>query len=147
MAFMKKIGIIWRCANLYRTQKFEPLGINCYQYSYILNVCANPGISQDKLARAIFIHKSNAARQLSVLEEKGFIERQADVNDKRSLLVYPTQKALDAVPKIRSVLKEWNELLFKDFDENEKQILEDVTDKLCERAKEMADKIGGDGEY
>ena len=147
MAFMKKIGIIWRCANLYRTQKFESLGINCYQYSYILNVCANPGISQEKLARAIFIHKSNAARQLSVLEEKGFIERKPDESDKRSLLVYPTQKGVDAVPKIRSVLKDWNDLLFDGFDEKEKEILEAVTEKLCERAKEMADKIGGDGEY
>ena len=33
------------------------------------------------------------------------------------------------------------------FDEKEKEILEAVTEKLCERAKEMADKIGGDGEY
>ena len=43
-AFMKHLGEVWRCANLYRTEMYETLGIGSYQDSYILHVCRNPGI-------------------------------------------------------------------------------------------------------
>ena len=35
-----------------------------------------PGISQKLLGQLIFVNKSNVARQLAVLEEKGYVRRQ-----------------------------------------------------------------------
>ena len=47
-------------------------------HTYILNVCRNPGISQEALSQLIFVNKSNVARQLAVLEEKGmFVGKRA----------------------------------------------------------------------
>ena len=68
--FMKELGEVWRCANLYRTEEYESLGIGSYQDSYILHICLHPGIPQDELAQLIYVHKSNGARQLSWPVEK-----------------------------------------------------------------------------
>jgi len=51
--------------------------------------------SQAEMARQLNVNKSSVTRQLAVLEEKGYIRREPAAADKRILLVYPTQKALD----------------------------------------------------
>lgn len=135
--FMKSLGEAWRCGNLYRTARFEALGIGSYQDSYILNICRNPGIAQDALTGLIYVHKSNVARQLASLEEKGFITRSPDPKDRRSLLVYPTQKALDAIPAIREVHRTWNELVLNGFSEEERERIAQIAQRLADNAKRV----------
>lgn len=141
MAFMKDVGVCWRCANLYRTARFEPLGFSCWQYSYILHVCDEPGIAQDRLAKKIYVHKSNAARQLASLEEKGFVERRTDAADKRILRVYPTERAARALPAIRAALKDYNDMLLSGFSADEVRVLESMTARLAENARRVAERL------
>ena len=101
--FMKAIGEIWRCANLYRMKAYEPLNINSFQDTYLLQICKNPGITQDQLSKHIYVHKSNVARQVASLEEKGLVYRLNHQDDKRILQVYPTKKALDLMPLITRI--------------------------------------------
>lgn len=141
-SFMRSLGECWRCANLYRAAKFESLDIGCYQYTYILTVCRKPGIAQEAISAQIYIHKSNVARQLAALEEKGFIERKTDESDKRNLRVYPTQKAYDVLPEIERVLSEWDEMLLENFSEEERAQLESLSARLSARAKEIVRGLG-----
>ena len=143
--FMKNIGEVWRCANLYRTAHFEALGIGSYQDSYILNICRNPGITQEELTQLIYVHKSNVARQLASLEEKGFITRTPDAQDRRTLRVFPTQKALDAIPAIREVHRAWNDRILAGFDEAECEAIIALTQRLAENAKRVIADNGGEG--
>lgn len=133
--FMKQLGELWRCANLYRTAQYAALGIGSYQDSYLLHICREPGIPQDRLAEVIYVNKSNVARQLASLEEKGFITRTPDPQDRRSLLVYPTQKATDALPVIRKVHRAWNEMVLEGFGEEERRLVADFARRLSENAK------------
>ena len=134
---MKWLGETWRCANLYRTAQFEPLGIGSYQDSYILNICRTPGIAQEALSRLIYVHKSNVARQLASLEDKGFITRTPDPQDRRSLLVWPTQKAYDAIPAIREAHRSWNERILEGFSEQERREVALYAQRLAENAKRV----------
>lgn len=133
--FMKQLGELWRCANLYRTAQYAALGIGSYQDSYLLHICREPGIPQDRLAEVIYVNKSNVARQLASLEEKGFITRTPDPQDRRSLLVYPTQKATDALPAIHKVHRAWNEMVLEGFGEEERRLVADFARRLSENAK------------
>lgn len=138
--FMKNTGQIWRCGNLYRTSRYESLGLGSYQDSYILNVCAHPGITQEGLSKLIYIHKSNVARQLGSLEEKGFIKRETDPSDKRNMLVYPTEKAYAVLDEIKKVNAEWDRIMLEGFSEEERQEVEKLSALLAERAKKIIEK-------
>ena len=138
--FMKNTGQIWRCGNLYRTSRYESLGLGSYQDSYILNVCAHPGITQEVLSRLIYIHKSNVARQLGSLEEKGFIRRETDPSDKRNMLVYPTEKAYAVLDEIKRVNAEWDRIMLEGFSEEEREEVERLSALLAERAKKIIEK-------
>ena len=65
---IKTMNEITRCGMQYRTDNLEPFGLKSCHASYLLEICRNPGISQDTLARRICINKSNIARQIVVLE-------------------------------------------------------------------------------
>ena len=73
------------------------------------------------LGQLIFVNKSNVARQLAVLEEKGYVRRQTSSLDGRRQLIYPTEKALAMQPILQKLLKQWNEQVLEGFSEAEQQ--------------------------
>lgn len=135
--FMKYVGELWHCANLYRTEQYGGLEIGCYQDSYLINICKNPGITQEQLSKLIYVHKSNVARQVGSLEEKGFVVRKPDPQDRRNLLLYPTEKAEKAMSYIRSVHERWDEMLMEGMSEAEREAAIGCLRLLAENAKKV----------
>ena len=98
---------ISRCGVQYRSDNLAQFGLKSIHASYLTEICAYPGISQDRLARIICINKSNVARQVAVLEEDGFVRRVPSAADKRVMELYPTQKTLELLPQISEILMCW----------------------------------------
>ena len=117
---IRDITELTRCGAQYRLDQLSPMGLKACHASYLTEICACPGISQDGLARRICINKSNVARQAAVLEEEGFITRTPSPADKRVMELYPTQKALDLLPQIQSILTCWEDCITGDLTEEEK---------------------------
>ena len=130
----RDITEIARCYAQYRTEALAPMGLKACHASYLTEICAHPGISQDQLAARICINKSNVARQSAILEEDGFITRTPSPSDKRIMQLYPTQKTLDLLPVISTILHQWEACLTKDISEEEKDLLE----RLLSRMKDTA---------
>ena len=133
--FMKNINTVSRCAAMFRSEKLKDTELGPCHHSYILTVCKNPGISQERLAKEICINKSNVTRHLAALEESGYVERRQSEEDRRITLVYPTQKALDVVPTVRSVIREWNEYLTEGLGDEELEQFAATLSLIAERAK------------
>ena len=131
---IRDITEISRCGAQYRTEALAPMGLKACHASYLTEISAHPGISQDQLAARICINKSNVARQAAILEEDGFITRTPSPTDKRIMQLYPTQKTLDILPSISPILRQWEACLTYDISEEEKALLE----KLLSRMKDKA---------
>lgn len=140
-SFVKMINRIARLSALYREKEFKKLGLGEMHYTYILSICYEPGISQEALACKIFINKSNVARQLAQLEQKGFITRQNDEKDARRLRIFPTDKALAIEAEIRSILADWNQKLLAEIPTEQQQNLLSELQTIVEKAEtEMCKK-------
>lgn len=131
---IRDITEIARCGAQYRTEALAPMGLKACHASYLLEICSNPGISQDKLASIICINKSNVARQAAILEEDGFITRTPFEQDKRIMQLYPTQKTLDLLPLLKSIQSRWEACLTADVSEEERAVLERVLSQMKEKA-------------
>ena len=112
---------IARCGAQYKADRLSPMGLKGCHASYLTEICAQPGISQDQLAKRICINKSNVARQAATLEEEGFLTRVPSPTDKRIMELHPTQKTLDLLPEISCVLKRWEGCITGDLTEEEKE--------------------------
>lgn len=135
-ALMHNITDISRCAAQYRSEQLAPLGLKACHASYLSAICHCPGITQDQLARRIFINKSNVARQLAILEEDGFVERRPSPEDKRATQVFPTQKALNILPQLIQIFRDWEALVAQDLTEEERELAVKMLAKIKTRAAE-----------
>ena len=131
---IKDITEIARCGAQFRNDNLAELDLKGCHARYLLEICRNPGISQDTLARRICINKSNIARQLVVLEEGGFVRRQPSQEDKRAMELYPTEKTLELLPRIRQILGQWSRYLTQDLTEEEVEVLSRVLTSMKARA-------------
>ena len=125
---------ISRCGVQYRSDNLAQFGLKSIHASYLTEICANPGISQDRLARIICINKSNVARQVAVLEEDGFVNRVPSAADKRVMELYPTEKTLEILPQINEILMRWENCITHDLTEEEKELLSALLRKMSSRA-------------
>lgn len=139
-SFMRQINVIGRCAAIYRTDKLTGTELTGIHHSYILTLCRNPGLSQEQLARRIYINKSNVTRHLAQLERNGYVERRQSEDDKRVTLVYPTQKAYDVLPRVTEVIHDWNSYLTEDFSEEEMEQFNAMLSRITQRAKAAVNK-------
>ena len=109
------LNALGRCATLYRTEGLEGTGVHPHDMPYLFHICRHPGQSQDGIAKALYVHKTKVTRRVTRLEEQGFLTRTPDPEDKRALLVYPTQRAMEVLPRLREINAAWHAVLTKDF--------------------------------
>ena len=137
---IRDITEITRCGAQYKTDNLAIFGLKGCHPSYLSEICACPGISQDKLAQRICINKSNVARQAAILEEDGFIIRKPSPTDKRVLELYPTEKTLQLMPQITQILDCWTTSLTEDFSDEELETLEKALLRMRTKAAAWMDK-------
>ncbi len=133
--FMKNINLVSRSAEVFREERLKACGIRGCQSKYVLAIAGSPGISQEEISRSLFVNKSNVARQISLLEEAGFVTKVANEEDRRAVLLYPTQKMLDIVPAVREVNAEWRLLVTEGFSAEEREQLQRLSEKMVENAR------------
>ncbi len=141
--FMKPVHQLSRCFILYRDKQLCSEGITGYQQSYLIKICDNPGIPQEQLSKILYVNKSSVTRQLAMLEKAGFITRSPHEEDKRQLLVFPTQKAIDLYPKLRQVIRQWNAALLENIPQEQQEVFSAFLHQLLDRAVTLVQEEGG----
>ena len=100
-------------------------------------ICAEPGITQEQLAQRLHVNRSSVTRQLTLLEEGGFILRQRSEKDRRAMHVYPTQRMREALPEVLGTFARWRDALTEGLTQEELCTLETLLDRLAGRAEEI----------
>ncbi len=72
---LREIGMIARAFDSISNIEFKELDLTKGQYLYLVRICEEPGIIQEKLAEMIKVDRTTAARAISKLEMQGFIEK------------------------------------------------------------------------
>ena len=139
-SFTKNIHLISRCGSAYRAEGLAGSGLSHAHYFYILALCNNPGISQEQLARRLYLNKSSVTRAIAILERDGFVRRETHAEDKRVLLLYPTEKAEALLPRVRLVARGWNDFLLADLEAGEREQFLATLEKVTAKAQSYIDE-------
>ncbi len=110
--------------------KLKEYGINSGQYYYILHICANEGITQEKISTIVSVHPSNITRALDILCKKGYIIKEDLESDRRTCKLYPTEKARSIFNRLKGFENEWVNIITNDFSCDEVELL----DRLLKKA-------------
>lgn len=118
-------------SNIFLADRLKELGVNVGQFPHLMRVCATPGLTQDEIAEKTRTDKSTVAKMLKQLDGAGFVTRKGNPGDKRSLLVFPTQKALDVYPAIMKEKRRWHEKLTGGLTATERHVLDMLLAKIA----------------
>lgn len=140
---MKTLNNISRCQSNYRSRKLGADRLCAGHHAFVLAICRSPGSSQEKLSKELCLDKSTVARTLNTLEEKGFINREVNPENKRETLVFPTEKMHDILPEVRAVAREWNELLVSEIPEEELTVFYSVLSRIEGKARTIIENLEG----
>lgn len=105
-----------------------------------LDAIANtPNICQRDLAKIILKDRSNVTRILSILENKGYIERLISVKNNRPVKILKLKpKGQKVITQISPLIKNDLEMLMTQFDKDELQSLRNTLEKIILKISEKA---------
>ena len=98
---LREIGMIARALDSISNIEFKEYDLTKGQYLYLVRICENPGIIQEKLAEMIKVDRTTAARAIKKLEINGFIEKKGDQQNKKIKKLVPTEKGKNVYPFIK----------------------------------------------
>ena len=131
----RQITKIAREVSKFTVKTMKEEGIGTAEFDFIHLIRHNPGITQAQVREALKIDKGAAARRASSLEAKGYLIRKPNPNDKRSQLLFATDKAEElkvSKTAIESLFYEW---LLDELSDDEKQAFCNTLDQLYWRSK------------
>ncbi|MGE6259790.1 MarR family winged helix-turn-helix transcriptional regulator [Heyndrickxia sporothermodurans] len=119
MEILREIGMIARALDSISNIEFKEFDLTKGQYLYLVRICENPGIIQEKLAEMIKVDRTTAARAIKKLEMSGFIEKKEDKHNKKIKKLFPTEKGKNVYPFIKRENDYSNSVALEGFSERE----------------------------
>ncbi|MEW5548943.1 MarR family transcriptional regulator [Peribacillus frigoritolerans] len=127
---LREIGMIARALDSISNIEFKEYDLTKGQYLYLVRICENPGIIQEKLAEMIKVDRTTAARAIKKLEINGFIEKKEDKHNKKIKKLFPTEKGKNVYPFIKRENDYSNIVALEGFSEREVETISDLLQRV-----------------
>lgn len=127
---LREIGMIARALDSISNIEFKEYDLTKGQYLYLVRICENPGIIQEKLAEMIKVDRTTAARAIKKLEISGFIEKKEDKHNKKIKKLFPTEKGKNVYPFIKRENDYSNIVALEGFSEREVETISDLLQRV-----------------
>ena len=130
------ISVLYRQFQIYINNNTKDLQISASEYIFLMEMYKNDNMSQEQLSKNLIIDKSATARAIKSLEEKEYIIRKEDDNDKRTNRIKLTKKGIEIKDRLSNLLEEWNNEITSDIDKNLLNTVIDTINKMSIKAIE-----------
>lgn len=120
---LREIGMIARSLDSISNIEFKEFDLTKGQYLYLVRICENPGIIQEKLAELIKVDRTTAARAIQKLELQGFIEKKDDEENKKIKKLFSTEKGEKVYPFLKREGEYSNKVALSGFSPEETETI------------------------
>ncbi|MCM1989466.1 MarR family winged helix-turn-helix transcriptional regulator [Oceanirhabdus seepicola] len=127
---LREIGMVARCVNSISDIEFREISLEKGQYLFLVRICENPGINQERLSNMLKVDKTTTAKAVKKLILKGYIIKEQSEKDKRSFKLYPNEKAKEIYEFLRKEEDYTTKNALKDFSDEEKEIAYKLLNKM-----------------
>lgn len=131
-------SILYRCNQKYYDKVLQEYGIGYTQFMLLVGIYENEGISMNELALNGSFDKGTITKSIQKLLQLDYVRIENSEIDKRSKLLYTSDKAMEIMPKLYMIRQEWNEYLSGDLTNEEKEVYAISTSKLIRKAREYS---------
>jgi DNA-binding MarR family transcriptional regulator len=112
-------------------QTLAPVDIRPAQYSVLIVIGENPGLTQAELGRALAIKRANLVGMLNELERRKLARRVASPSDKRSHALYLTAHGRQMLQRYHKLALEHEKRATQALDPAEKRVLLELLARIA----------------
>ncbi|OKP82205.1 MarR family winged helix-turn-helix transcriptional regulator [Paenibacillus sp. P32E] len=127
---LREVGMIARALDSVSNIEFKKYDLTKGQYLYLVRICENPGMIQEKLAEMIKVDRTTAARAIKKLEINGFIKKNDDPVNRKINKLFPTEKGMTVYPFIKRENDYSNKVALSGFSESEVETVFDLLQRV-----------------
>lgn len=107
----------------YFGEKLKKFEITPGQYGVLSCLWKNSPQIPKQIGATLFLEASSISGILDRMQKNGLINRELDPNNRRNILIYPTEKGLLLKDKIEPIVEELNSYFLDEFSIEERKIL------------------------
>jgi len=124
------IGRVMRKVYEHYESRLSPFGLTTPQYMVFNALWMGDGITIGELGQRVSLDGSTITGILDRMEKNGYVERRPNADDRRSALVYLTDKAREVGPQIIIFADELDANMRKNFSPDEMLVFERVLKQI-----------------
>lgn len=146
---LREVGMIARCFESIANIEFKEYNLAKNQYIYLVRICENPGIIQERVADMLKVDRSTASRAIEKLRVAGYILKAGDETNKKNIRLYPSETGKEVYAMLKNDEEYSNRVALNGLTSEEQETLL----KLLQRIRENIEpdwelvKRGGKREY
>lgn len=118
-------------------KRLAPFGLTSPQYFVFNALWMGDGISVGELGKRVSLDSSTLTGIIDRLEKTGYVERKINPDDRRSILIFLTDRAREVGPQILEFANELDAKLRQASSKNEMDTFERVLRALAEASTSM----------
>ncbi len=127
---LREIGTIARALDSISNIEFKEFELTKGQYLYLVRICENQGIIQEKLADIIKVDRTTTSRAIKKLESQGFVERRSDDINRKIKKLYPTERGKEVYKILILEEKYSNKVALSGFSNDEIKLTFDLLQRI-----------------
>lgn len=131
-------SILYRCNQKYFDKLLSEYDLGYTHMLLLTEIYENEGISMNELALRGVFDKGTITKSIQRLEQLGYVAIENSEADKRSKLLYTSEKTQEIMPKLYQLRSEWNSYLSSELKEDELEAYNKAQAKLIEKAREYS---------
>jgi len=116
----------------YFAQRLSEFGITPSQYGVLNCLWQNGDLSPKKIREILILEASSVSGILDRMQKNGLIERRIDPDNRRAIIVSPSEKAMAIKDGVENVVVDMNEKFLEPFSEKEREVLKKALQRIIE---------------
>ncbi len=138
--FIREISAISRYWYKYTHSNLKTLDIAGSEHAIMMALAVEECMNQEELSQYLSLDKGTIAKTLVKLEEKGFVDRKVNVENRREKLVTLTYYGREEVGKIFGVSETWKQEVMKGVSDADQKVFFRTLLKVSLKAEMLANE-------
>ena len=138
MMFLKNISAISRYGYIYAHRNLKNIDITGSEHAVIIYLSKHDCVNQDRISEFLMLDKGSIAKTLANLEEKNFITRTVNSQNRREKIISLTEYGKSAVDMVLNIAEEWQSNVLDGLTLQERDVFYRLSEKIAHNAKMIA---------
>jgi len=132
---LNDMSMIIRYNHIFMNRSLSHTDIASNEYYLLMYLFSSDEVTQDDISEYFGIDKGSISKTISSLEQKGYVQRQINQENRRSNIITITKKGRSTFSETKKILDQWHQSILHNITKDQLETMGDALEKMACNAK------------